>query len=618
MTLAKKRGIALFTAFILLFTLAIVPTMKVSAATPAQQEVYDVSKAIDALNKTQTVIATFTYMDVTPYGQTDIVFNISGGETITIPGTAIAGASAADLAGVNGIEVPFKGTTVNIKLPAATVTTLTTSLPEAVGAAIGGTYTALDGFTLTTDPLIYIATYQAIHGAIRLGQDASGNLTTRYGSSFTLAGLTGQATAPTRLDIIKIGDTVLTDKYATATLTINASATGDAGTTDVYTATVSQGLALANAGTLTLSYTAGDETAVTVTSPTAIPDLDGYTFDGLYADPGFTLSLGTSIADVHYVKDTTVYAKYTEIPKPTPTPFVPADPIPNSVPKAGTTLTDTDTGTGTGTGTGTTPAVDTTPAADVTVDETPSEDGTLTLTVGGEEVETFSESAAEAIADGTAKEVVVSGAAVAVVTEDNEVIAGANESGSMNSASTVNALKAAAALLDESEKTVIIEAGEDVTAISASTLEKLAAAAAAAGVEATISATATDESGAPVATLDIPVSEDMGDVKTGLILEDATIDSAVAALEKSTGTKVLASFKTEQKTSFGAATTFSVDTGALGLEDIEDGATLYIAIKLANGKTVQITGTVIGGILTFETARAGTFMISDQSFAKKK
>jgi hypothetical protein len=263
------------------------------------------------------------------------------------------------------------------------------------------------------------------------------------------------------------------------------------------------------------------------------------------------------------------------------------------------------------------PAPTATPAADVKVDETPAEDGKITLTVGDTKVETASTSAATVIAAGEASEVITSGNAVAVVTTDNAVIAGANASGSMNSTTTVAALTAAAANLEADETEVVIAAGEDVTVVSAATIRKLAAAAEEAGVTATLTAAATDETGVEVATIDIPLSaKTKTSIKTGLILVDESIDAAVASLEASSGNTVLASIKTEQKTSFGVKVAFSFDTAALGLDDAADGDTYYVAIKRGDGKTVQVKATIVGGKLVYTTASAGVMMISKTSFTK--
>jgi hypothetical protein len=266
------------------------------------------------------------------------------------------------------------------------------------------------------------------------------------------------------------------------------------------------------------------------------------------------------------------------------------------------------------TATPTTPAA--TPAADVKVDETPAEDGKITVTVGDKAIETSSTSAATAIAAGEASEVITSGNAVAVVTTDGAVIAGANASGSLNSASTIAALTSAATSAAEGD-TVVVAAGNDVTSISAATIRKLAAAAEAAGVKASLTAAATDESGEEIATIDIPLSDKTKtSIKTGLILVDESIDKAVAEREKLSGVTVLASLKTEQKTSFGTKVTFSFATETLGLDDAKDGDTYYVAILRGDGKTVQVPATIVDGKLVYTTASAGVMMISNEKFTK--
>jgi hypothetical protein len=256
-----------------------------------------------------------------------------------------------------------------------------------------------------------------------------------------------------------------------------------------------------------------------------------------------------------------------------------------------------------------------TSAADVKVDETPAEDGKVTVTVGDKAIETSSTSAATAIAAGTASEVITSGNAVAVVTTDGAVIAGANASGSLNSASTIAALNAAAASAEIGDE-VKISAGADVSVISAATINKLLAAAEESGVDAVIAAAATDETGAAIAEIAIPLTgETRTSIKTGLILADESIDKAVAEREKASGVTILASLKTEQKTSFGTKVTFSFATETLGIE-AEEGDTYYVAILRGDGKTVQVKAEIIDGELVFTTASAGVIMISNEKFTK--
>jgi hypothetical protein len=196
-----------------------------------------------------------------------------------------------------------------------------------------------------------------------------------------------------------------------------------------------------------------------------------------------------------------------------------------------------------------------------------------------------------------------------------KVTAKANASGSLNTASAVAALKETVKNAKEGTKSVTVNASIDVNAVSAAAMVKMADAAKTAGVSATLKTRISDEAGTTTATLSIPVTATAKTaIRTGIISEDKTVTAAVAALEKSSGKKVLASFRTEQKSSYGVKVTFAFDTETLGLEDLEDG-TVYIAIKRGDGKTVQIKGTIKSGKLTFSTTSAGVFMISDKTFS---
>jgi hypothetical protein len=615
MNITKKRILALLTtAMVLLSTL--LPAMTVSAA---GEDVYAISKAIEALNKTTSVVAIYTYTGEHPdYGYTTVVFNTSDGQAISVD--IPTDKAAEDLA--DGIEVEFKGVDLTIALSGDTVTYINNTLTTDLGTALypfinGGNDDNFETFVGNiTDPIIYLAVYQAVHKQ---------GLTPLY----TIIPLIGAPRTATL--VITQVESVTVNKTVSANLTIEPSSDGYAtDKTDSYTAIVTPGQFDIKLGNLTAKYDLGDGEK-TLSDPTA-PFISGYTFGGYYADSALSVKLADSSSGIYYVTDTTVYAKFTKNPDSTPdysgssgsgssggntVVIVPEIKKPEPTPVATDTTTPATSDPTTPATTEETAAPVATPAADVVVDSEITEEGTMTLTIGNKEIETASTSAATVIAAGEASEVITSGNAVAVVTTDNAVIAGANASGSMNSASTVAALTAAAANLEADETEVVIAAGEDVTVVSAATIRKLAAAAEEAGVTATLTAAATDETGAEVATIDIPLSaKTKTSIKTGLILEDESIDAAVASLEASSGNTVLASIKTEQKTSFGVKVAFSFDTAALGLDDAAEGDTYYVAIKRGDGKTVQVKATIVDGKLVFETASAGVMMISDKSFTK--
>jgi hypothetical protein len=621
MYITKKRIIALITTAMVLLT-TLLPAMTVSAATdPA--DVYGISKLIDSLYKTTSIEANFTYSSTPPYGSTTVEFTTSGAP-ITV-GTVTA-TSAEELA-TTGITVPLNGIDVVVKLPLSTIGILAgleTSLPEALAGATGDGGEAYNAIVAgANDPIVYLAIYQGVQAYI-YGLPAVQQTAARA----YLPDLSRMPETPTTLSIISIGGTSVTASVS-ATIDITPTENHTSGT-DVYAVEITAAN-ITNSGNLLVSFTFNGVTDLE-SSTKFIAEAPGYNFDGYFADPGYSLKLGDSLGEIHYLSDTTVYAKYTAIPGYTAPPRNDSGPSDKNMvyqpittvtkpdattPDATTPAATPDTTTGNA-GTSETPASTpaSTPAADVVVDSEITEDGTMTLTVGGTAIETSSTSAATVIAAGEASEVITSGNAVAVVTTDGAVIAGANASGSMNSASTIAALNAAAADAAEGD-TVVIAAGDDVSVISAATLRKLAAAAEAAGVEASVTAAATDESGVEIATIDIPLSDKTKtSIKTGLILVDETIDTAVAEREAASGVTVLASFKTEQKTSFGVAVTFSFDTETLGLDDAAEGDTYYVAILRGDGKTVQVKATIVDGKLVYTTASAGVMMISNEKFTK--
>lgn len=244
-------------------------------------------------------------------------------------------------------------------------------------------------------------------------------------------------------------------------------------------------------------------------------------------------------------------------------------------------------------------------------------DDTAEIIVGGKEIQTHSTTAAEAISDGEARKIFTAGTALAVITPDDDVIAGANASGSMNSASTVSALYGLIADADKDTVKIEIEAGGDIGAISLSTFKKLAEAEQKSGVDVCITATLIDETGTAKGLIDIPITAEMkSSIRTGISLSSESTKTAVSDIEAFTGNKVLASFATAQKSSFGTKVTFTFDKGILGLDNLTHGQTVYVAITGADGVTVQVKGVVDYTVISFTTSRGGVFMFSDESFVK--
>jgi uncharacterized repeat protein (TIGR02543 family) len=565
MSITKKRISAIIFAIILLITTAMIPTMKVSAA-PSALPTRDQQAAMDKL-------CDVTQVDV------DVAALQGGGDGMNFIGTD------ADID-----YIPQSYTADN---PAWT--------QDATTWEIGG------DITLTVDGVEVPGEYEASGTVTMLGEAPWFSMS----GTATFSAFNAVFTVP-EIEVTVGGTPPLATAYSFKNISLTFASP--------YIMVVNADGA-SNFGEFmnALALTGIDKGKITIGTPIK----DGYTFDGWFLDEAYTIPFDPS---KRYFMEVILYAKFTKNPEPTPdysgssssgstgSSEIPAIP---EIKKPTETPRDLETESpGTLSPGGSEIIEMATPAADVTVDSEISEEGTMTLTIGGTKVETASTSAATVIAAGEASEVITSGNAVAVITTDGAVIAGANATGSMNSTSTVAALTAAAASAELGDE-VKIAAGDDVSVISAATINKLLAAAEEAGVDAVIAAAATDETGAEIGEIDIPITGNTKtSIKTGLILEDETIDAAVAEREKLSGNTVLASFKTEQKTSFGTKVTFSFDTETLGLDGAADGDTYYVAIKRGDGKTVQVKATIVEGKLVFTTASAGVMMISNEKFTK--
>jgi hypothetical protein len=272
-------------------------------------------------------------------------------------------------------------------------------------------------------------------------------------------------------------------------------------------------------------------------------------------------------------------------------------------------------------------------------------DKTADVKIDGKTVETYSLTAAEAIADGEVTEAFVSpSGAIAAVTVGGNVIAGGNESGSLNSASTIEALEAAAKAAAEtaleaaleaagetdSEETIApeiplitINAGQEVTGVSNKTIEKILAVSDEYGVDTQIQKTqySVDENeqiDELIYRITIPVSgENVRDIRLGAEFSTKVVEASKIAFEKTFGNTDCAGFALTQKETFGTIATIQVKMSAIGFE-AKAGDTVYVAIfDPKTGEFVQVEGTVgDNGFITFRTDKSGVIVISATSFIK--
>jgi hypothetical protein len=253
-------------------------------------------------------------------------------------------------------------------------------------------------------------------------------------------------------------------------------------------------------------------------------------------------------------------------------------------------------------------------------------DKTADVKIDGETVETYSLTAAEAIADGEVKEAFVSETgAIAAITTSGNVIAGANATESLNSASTIAALKkaveeAAATVTEDGEiekRLITITAGQEVTGVSDNTLEKIIAVSEGSGIDTQIQKRqySLDENGQIqelIYRITIPVvSDNIQDIRLGAEFSTAVVEASEIAFEKTFGNTDCAGFALTQKDSFGTEATIQVRLSAIGFE-AEAGDTVYVAIfNPTTGRYTQVEGRVgESGFITFKTDKSGVVVIS--------
>jgi hypothetical protein len=259
-------------------------------------------------------------------------------------------------------------------------------------------------------------------------------------------------------------------------------------------------------------------------------------------------------------------------------------------------------------------------------------DKTADVKIDGETIETYSLTAAEAIADGEVREAFVSETgAIAAVTTGGNVIAGANSTESLNSASTIAALKkaveeAAATVTEDSEvetSLITITAGQEVTGVSDNTLEKIIAVSEESGIDTQIQKRqySENENGQIdelIYRITIPVvSDNIQDIHLGAEFSTAVVEAAETAFEKTFGNTDCAGFALTQKDSFGTEATIQVRMSAIGFEG-EAGDTVYVAIfNPTTGRYTQVEGRVgESGFITFKTDKSGVVVISATPFEK--
>jgi cytochrome c-type biogenesis protein CcmE len=263
---------------------------------------------------------------------------------------------------------------------------------------------------------------------------------------------------------------------------------------------------------------------------------------------------------------------------------------------------------------------------------TDADDKTADVTINGKTIETYSLTAAEAIADGEVSKVIVSeSGAIAAVTKGGNVIAGANGTESLNSASTITALEAAAEILQveitdngETETPLItIIAGQEVIAVSDNTIEKLVNIQNDYGIESRIqksqySVDENEQIDELIYRITIPIEQtNIRDIRLGAEFDTAIVEASIIAFEKTFGNTDCAGFALTQKDTFGTEATIQVKMSAIGFE-ANPGDTVYVAIfNPKTGKFTQVTGKVgESGFITFKTDKSGVVVISATPFTK--
>jgi uncharacterized protein YjdB/alpha-tubulin suppressor-like RCC1 family protein len=246
-----------------------------------------------------------------------------------------------------------------------------------------------------------------------------------------------------------------------------------------------------------------------------------------------------------------------------------------------------------------------------TVSESADGEVTAAVDIDGEILETNSITAAQAIADGTAREVISRGTAVAVVTQDNTVIAGVNSNGTVNSQATRNAVKAAVEA-DPDSDTVTIQIGAETIGLSATAVKNIVKDADGRDVVLEIP---TVKDGETVGSISITLDENSGQILTGINFDTERAAERAEYMAEKYGKEIIGAFETSQKGGFGdKPVEISISTSTVSA-DLKDGDTVYgIIYDTKTGKAYQVTATVVDGQIVMKTKRSGIVMFSTESF----
>jgi hypothetical protein len=264
---------------------------------------------------------------------------------------------------------------------------------------------------------------------------------------------------------------------------------------------------------------------------------------------------------------------------------------------------------------------------------TEADDPTAEVVIDGKTIETYSLTAAEAIADGEVRTAFISGSgAIAVVTKGGTVISGGNKSASLNSETTLKALENAAEQIiqdhddrpEDIEKPVIpIAIGQEITGVSKKTIEKIINLSNEYNILTELQKIQYSETEDPqenelIYRITLPVSGDnIRDIRLGAEFDTAVVEASKIAFTETFGNTDCAGFALTQKDTFGAEATIQVKLSAIGF-DAEPGDTVYIAIfNPETGNFTEVKGFVGNdGFVSFTTETSGVVIMSATSFMK--